>query len=61
MTRVWVGVIAFAAGVVIGLEAAKFYAQSTVKGDLDTGLAKIGLGGGAVQSTLDSFVPVVVG
>lgn len=60
MTRLWIGVIAFAAGVVIGLEAAKFYAQSTIKGDLDTGLAKLGLGGGTVQSSLDGLVPVLV-
>jgi hypothetical protein len=62
MTRLWIGVIAFVAGALVGLEAAKLYAQSKIQGDVDTVLGKVGLGGGAVQSFVDSsVVPTLVG
>jgi Na+-transporting methylmalonyl-CoA/oxaloacetate decarboxylase beta subunit len=61
MSRTWVGVIAFAAGLGAGLLIAKFYAQQTITGDVNGVLGKLGLGGGAVQSTVDSIVPTLVG
>jgi hypothetical protein len=62
MSRVWIGVIAFVGGVGVGLFVAKLYATSKIQGDIDAGLSKVGLGGGAVQSFIDtSIVPTLVG
>lgn len=61
MTKIWVAVIAGASGVALGLLIADVYAKATVKNDIDSGLSKIGLGGGAVQGFVDQFVvPQVV-
>jgi hypothetical protein len=61
MSRTWVGVIAFAAGVGAGLLIAKLYARSQVTSAVDAGLEKLGLGGGAVQGFVDQYiVPAVV-
>jgi hypothetical protein len=61
MTRLWVGVLAFAVGVAVGLEAAKLYVKSTITSDADSLLSKVGLGGGAVQSFVDTdLVPTLV-
>lgn len=61
MSKSWVGVIAFAVGLGAGLLIAKYYAQSTITGDLNSVLGKVGLGGGAVQSIIDtSVVPTLV-
>jgi len=61
MSRVWVGVLAFAGGVAVGLFVAKLYVKSTLTGDADALLGKLGLGGGAVQSFVDgSVIPTVV-
>lgn len=62
MTRFWVGVIAFAGGLGVGLYVAKLYAENKVQGDVNSLLGKVGLGGGAVQSFIDaSVVPTLVG
>ena len=62
MSRVWVGVIAFVAGAAVGAYLAKLYAVSTITTDVNAGLSKIGLGGGAVQGLIDNTViPAVVG
>jgi hypothetical protein len=62
MSKTWVGVIAFVAGGLVGAYLTKLYAISTIKGDVDAGLSKIGLGGGAVQGLIDNTViPAVVG
>lgn len=61
MSRTWVGVIAFAAGVGAGLLVAKLYARHQVGSAVDAGLEKIGLGGGYVQGFVDNYiVPAVV-
>ena len=62
MMRLWVGVIAFVGGVGVGLFVAKLYATSKIQSDIDSGLSKVGLGGGAVQSFIDTtVVPNLVG
>lgn len=62
MSKVWVGVIAFVAGAAVGAYLAKLYAVNTITTDVNAGLSKIGLGGGAVQTFIDqSVIPVVVG
>jgi Na+-transporting methylmalonyl-CoA/oxaloacetate decarboxylase beta subunit len=61
MSRTWVGVIAFAAGLGAGLLIAKVYAQQTITSDVNGVLGKVGLGGGVVQSTVDGLVPTLVG
>ncbi len=62
MTRFWVGAIAFAVGVAVGLEVAKLYVKSTLTSDADALLGKVGLGGGVVQSFVDqTVIPTVVG
>lgn len=62
MSKTWVGVIAFVGGVLVGAYLAKLYATSTITSDVNAGLGKIGLGGGAVQSFFDTTViPTVVG
>ena len=62
MTRTVVALIAFAAGVGVGLFVAKLYATSKIQGAIDSGLKDIGLGGGAVQGLVDqTVVPVLVG
>ena len=61
MSRTVVGLLAFAAGVGAGLLIAKLYVKSQLTSSLDTALAKVGLGGGAVQTFVDtSVVPFVV-
>jgi len=62
VSRLVVGVLAFAAGTYVGIQIAKYYAESKVQGGIDAGLNKLGLGGGAIQSFVDgSVVPVLVG
>lgn len=62
MTRLWVGVIAFVGGIATGLVIADLYAKYKVQGTIDKGLNAVGLGGGAVQSFIDtSVVPTLVG
>ncbi len=61
MSRTIVTVIAFAGGVAVGLLIAKEYARSQVKSGLDSALDTFHLGGGAIQSTADALVPVLVG
>lgn len=62
MTRTWVGVIAFVGGVLVGAYLAKLYATNTITTDVNTGLGKLGLGGGAIQNFVDSTViPSAVG
>lgn len=56
MSRTWVGVLAFAGGVAVGLVIAKLYVKATITGDVDSFLGHIGLGGGAVQAAVDSTV-----
>jgi hypothetical protein len=60
VTKVWVAVVAGAAGVALGLFIAREYAQVAVTSDLNNALNKVGLGGGAIQTLADSFVPQVV-
>lgn len=61
MSKGWVGVLAFAGGVAVGLIVAKYYVTSTLTSDANSLLGKLGLGGGAVQSFVDqSVIPIVV-
>lgn len=61
VSKLWVGVLAFAGGVAVGLYVAKLYATATITSDVNGLLGKIGLGGGAVQSFVDqSVIPIVV-
>lgn len=61
MSKTWVGLIAFAAGVGAGLLVAKLYARSQVTSAIDSALDKVGLGGGAIQNFADNYiVPAVV-
>jgi len=65
MPRLWVGVLAFAGGVAVGIYVgiylAKQSATSALTADANSLLAKVGLGGGALQSFVDqSVIPVVV-
>lgn len=61
MTRLWVGIIAFVGGVLVGAELAKLYATNTITSDVNAGLGKIGLGGGAVQNFVDNtIIPAAV-
>lgn len=62
MSRVLVTAIVFVGGVGVGLLIAKYYAQYKVQSSIDSGLSKIGLGGGTVQSIVDgTVVPILVG
>jgi hypothetical protein len=50
----------FVGGVATGLLLAKLYANNLIQSDVDKGLASIGLGGGAFQSTIDkTIVPIL--
>ena len=60
-SRTVIALIAFAGGVATGLIVAQFYARSKVQSGIDSALNKVGLGGGALQSTLDAAVPVLTG
>lgn len=61
MSRVWVGIIAGAVGFGLGLYAAKLYAKSQITTGVNSLLGDIGLGGGKVQSIVDStIIPVAV-
>ena len=52
--------IAGGVGFVLGLYAAKLYARNKVKNTVDDFLTGAGLGGGAIQSAADSFIPSYV-
>lgn len=56
MSRTWIGVIAFAAGVGAGLLTAKLYARHQARGAVSRGLGAIGLGGGAVEDAVQTIV-----
>lgn len=56
MSKTWVAVVAGVAGVALGLLIADVYAKATIKNDIDSGLAKFGLGGGTVQGFVDQYV-----
>lgn len=56
MTRLWVGVLAFAGGVFVGIQVAKIYAQQTVKGDISTALNAVHLGGGTIEKIADALL-----
>jgi hypothetical protein len=54
--KVWVGVLAFAGGVFVGIQIAKAYAQNVVKSDISSVLGSVGLGGGAIESVADKLI-----
>lgn len=60
MSRLWVGIIAGAGGVVVGLYIAKLYARNEVKDTVDSFLSSVGLGGGEIQKAADGFIPTAV-
>jgi amino acid permease len=55
MTKVWVGVIAFAGGVGVGLLVAKLYARSQVQGGIHSLLDNFGLAGGKVEAVTQAL------
>jgi hypothetical protein len=61
MSRELLAVFAFAGGAACGLLFARWYARHQVTGAVDAGLHAVGLDGGWIQNTADSFVPVVTG
>jgi Na+-transporting methylmalonyl-CoA/oxaloacetate decarboxylase beta subunit len=62
MKTLLIGAIAFAAGVGTGLLVAKLYVRHQVQGGVDSLLGKVGLGGGSVQTFVDTIVvPSVTG
>lgn len=61
MSRTLLAVFAFAGGTACGLLLAQWYARHQATTAVDAGLNAVGLGGGRIQTVLDSFVPVVTG
>jgi len=61
MSRTFVAVVAFAGGLAVGLIVAQVYARNKATGAFDSALNAVGLGGGWIQHTGDSLVPVVTG
>lgn len=51
-----VGLLAGAGGFALGLWVADLYAKNKIQTTVDAGLAKVGLGGGTVQSIVDTTV-----
>lgn len=60
MSTAWVGVIAFAVGVIAGLEIAKAYAHSQVSSDVSSGLQKLGLPTSTANAIGDTAASAVV-
>lgn len=56
MGKLWIGILAFAGGVFVGVQVAKAYAQNVIKGDISSALDKVGLGGGIIESTADKLI-----
>jgi hypothetical protein len=56
MTKLWIGVLAFAGGVFVGVQVAKAYAQNVISGDVHNVLSKVGLGGGVIEQVADKVV-----
>jgi hypothetical protein len=54
--KLWVGVLAFAGGVFVGIQVAKLYAQNVIKSDINSVLSPIGLGGGTVEAIADKLI-----
>jgi hypothetical protein len=58
MSKTWIAVIAGVGGIGVGLLIAKFYAQSDATSSINSGLAAIGIGPGAIQTVVDrALVP----
>jgi hypothetical protein len=49
-------VLIFVGGVAVGLAIAKLYARSQWSGAIHDGLAKLGLGGGPIEETVDRVI-----
>lgn len=56
MTKLWVGILAFAGGVFVGVELAKAYAQNVIKSDVSDALKKVGLDGGVIETVADKVL-----
>jgi hypothetical protein len=56
VSKLWVGVLAFAGGVFVGVQIAKAYAQNVIKSDVSSVLNKVGLGGGIIEDVADKLV-----
>jgi hypothetical protein len=62
VSKLVVGLLAFAGGVAVGLYAAKLYARSQVDDAIHEGLDAINLGGGKIESVAKAILtPAVVG
>jgi hypothetical protein len=55
-TKIVIGVIAFGAGVFVGVQIAKAYAQNVIKGDVHDVLDKVGLSGGVIEEVADRVI-----
>jgi hypothetical protein len=56
MSRLWIGVLAFAGGVFVGVQLAKAYAQTVIKNDVHDVLSKVGLEGGTIEDIADKVI-----
>ena len=62
MSKLVVGLLAFSGGVVVGLYAAKLYAEKKTDDVIHNALDKVGLGGGTIENAAKSVLtPLVVG
>jgi hypothetical protein len=60
MGKLWIGLLAFAGGVGVGLVIAKLYARAQVSSGIHAGLDKLGLAGGDVETIVQGLGAQVV-
>lgn len=58
MGKLWIGVLAAAAGFAVGVLVAKAKYESKVRGGVHDALNKVNLAGGTVESAVDSLLGV---
>lgn len=54
MSKIWVGVLAFAGGVFVGIQIAKAYAQNVLSSDIHSALGP--LAGGTIEAVADKLI-----
>lgn len=56
MGKLWVGIIAFAGGVFVGIQVAKAYAQNVISTDIHNTVGQIPFIGGAAEIVADKLI-----
>lgn len=56
VSKVWVGILAFAGGVFVGIQVAKAYAQNVISTDIHNSVGQIPVVGGVAEAVADKLI-----